>query len=182
MFFYTCKSFYGISFHPIIQERVCFEIFMMTSSNGNISALLVICAGNSPVPGEFPAHRPVTRSFDVFFDLCPNKRLSKQWWSWWFEAPSSPLLRHCNVHRARQWYCRALYKIAIRLDNWNGHYRMRSREIWVYDEFWADIPYCTLRHADASSAELGRNGIIKKIEPYVLFQIWQLPHSGHIWV
>ena len=38
------------------------------------SALLVICAGNSPVTGEFPAQRPVTRSFDVFFDL----RLSKQ--------------------------------------------------------------------------------------------------------
>ena len=40
------------------------------------SALLAICAGNSPVPGEFPAPRPVTRSFDVFFDLCLNKRLS----------------------------------------------------------------------------------------------------------
>ena len=33
------------------------------------SALLAICAGNSPAPGEFPAQRPVTRSFDVFFDL-----------------------------------------------------------------------------------------------------------------
>ena len=33
------------------------------------SALLAICAGNSPVPGEFPAQRPLTRSFDVFFDL-----------------------------------------------------------------------------------------------------------------
>ena len=32
------------------------------------SALLAICAGNSPVPGEFPAQRPVTWSFDVFFD------------------------------------------------------------------------------------------------------------------
>ena len=41
------------------------------------SALLAICTGNSPVPGEFPAQRPVTRSFDVFFDLRPNKRLSK---------------------------------------------------------------------------------------------------------
>ena len=29
-----------------------------------------ICAGNSPATGEFPAQRPVTRSFDVFFDLC----------------------------------------------------------------------------------------------------------------
>ena len=33
------------------------------------SVLLAICAGNSPVSGEFPAQRPVTRSFDVFFDL-----------------------------------------------------------------------------------------------------------------
>ena len=43
--------------------------------------------------GEFPAQRPVTRSFDVFFDLRPNKRLSKQPWGWW-------LIRHrghCDV-------------------------------------------------------------------------------------
>ena len=61
------------------------------------SALLAICAGNSRVPGEFPAQRPVTRSFDVFFDLHPNKRLSKQWWGWWFETLSCPLWRHRNV-------------------------------------------------------------------------------------
>ena len=42
------------------------------------SALLAICAGNSLVTGEFPAQRPVTQSFDVFFDLRLNKRLSKQ--------------------------------------------------------------------------------------------------------
>ena len=34
------------------------------------SALLAICAGNSPDSAEFPAHSPVTRSFAVFFDLC----------------------------------------------------------------------------------------------------------------
>ena len=60
------------------------------------SVLLAICAGNSPVPGEFPAQRPVTPSFVVFFDLRPNKRLSKQSWGWWFEAPSHPLWRHPN--------------------------------------------------------------------------------------
>ena len=42
------------------------------------SALLVLCAGNSLVTGEFPTQRPVTRSFDVFVDLCANKRFSKQ--------------------------------------------------------------------------------------------------------
>ena len=46
---------------------------------------------------EFPAQRPVTRSFDVFFDLRLNKRLSKQSWCWWFETLSCPLWRHCNV-------------------------------------------------------------------------------------
>ena len=61
------------------------------------SALLAICAGNSPVPGEFPAQRPVTHSFDVFFDLRLNKRLSKQSWGWWFETLSRPLWRHRNV-------------------------------------------------------------------------------------
>ena len=61
------------------------------------SALLAICAGNSPVPGEFPTQRPVTRSFDAYFDLRPNKRLSKQWWGWWFETQSCPLWRHRNV-------------------------------------------------------------------------------------
>ena len=70
---------------------------MMTSSNGTFSALLAICAGNSPVPGEFPTQRPVTRSFDLFFDLRLNKRLSKQSWGWWFETLSCPLWRHRNV-------------------------------------------------------------------------------------
>ena len=41
---------------------------------------MTICAGNSPLTGEFPAQRPVTRSFDIFFDLRLNKRLSKQPW------------------------------------------------------------------------------------------------------
>ena len=40
------------------------------------SALLAICAGISPVTIEFPAQRPATQSFDVFFDLHPNKRLT----------------------------------------------------------------------------------------------------------
>ena len=60
------------------------------------STLLAICAGNSPVSGEFPAQRPVTRTFDVFFDLRLNRRLNKQWWGWWFETPLCSLWRHRN--------------------------------------------------------------------------------------
>ena len=44
------------------------------------SALLAICAGNSPVTDEVLAQRPVTRSFDVFFDLCySNANYTLQW-------------------------------------------------------------------------------------------------------
>ena len=61
------------------------------------SVLLATCAGNSAVPGEFPAQRPVTRSFDIFFDLHLIKRLSKQLRGWWFETLLRPLWCHSNV-------------------------------------------------------------------------------------
>ena len=47
-------------------------------------------------PGEFPTQRAMTRSFDAFFNLRLNKRLSKQPWGWWFEMLSRPLWRQCN--------------------------------------------------------------------------------------
>ena len=70
--------------------------YMMTSSNGNIFRLTGRLCGEFTGPGEFSAQRPVTRSFDVFFDLRLNKRLSKQPWGWWFETPSWSLWRQCN--------------------------------------------------------------------------------------
>ena len=66
--------------------------------------------GNSPVPGEFPAQRPVTRSFGVFFDLHLNKRLRKQSWGWWFEMLSRPLWRHCSDFP--QWLQQLVMKIS----------------------------------------------------------------------
>ena len=72
---------------------------MMTSSNGNIFRVTGPLCGEFTGPGEFPTQRPVTRSFDVFFDLRMNKRLSKQPWGWWFETPSWSLWRHSNA-----WY------------------------------------------------------------------------------
>ena len=76
-------------------------VLMMESSQmETFSAILVLCAGNSPVTGEFPTQRPVTRSFDVFFDLRLNKPLSKKSPGWWFETTSCSLWRHCNVDSA----------------------------------------------------------------------------------
>ena len=64
------------------------------------SALLAICAGNSAVSSEFPAQRPVTRGFGVFFDLRLNKRLSKQSPGWWLETLSCSLWRQSNDGQA----------------------------------------------------------------------------------
>ena len=64
---------------------------MMTSSNGNIFRVTGPLCGNSPVPSEFPPQRPLTRRFNVFFDLRLNKWLSKQLWGWWFETLPCPL-------------------------------------------------------------------------------------------
>ena len=60
------------------------------------SVLLAFCVGNSLVIGEIPAQRPVTRSFDVFFDLCLKQHLRKQWRCWWFEKSLCSLWHHCN--------------------------------------------------------------------------------------
>ena len=74
---------YVDSFSLLALSRL-YRQFMMTSSNGSIFRV------TGHLCGEFPAQRPVTRSFDVFFDLSLNKRLREQWGSWWFETPSCP--------------------------------------------------------------------------------------------
>ena len=77
--------------HKILQCAI------LTSSNGNIFRVTGPLCGEFTGPGEFHTQRPVTRSFDVFFDLRLNKRLSKQPWGWWFETPSWSLWRQCNA-------------------------------------------------------------------------------------
>ena len=57
----------------VLLKKVMIHAFtehsMMTSSNGNIFRVTGPLCGEFTGPGEFPAQRPVTRSFDVFFDL-----------------------------------------------------------------------------------------------------------------
>ena len=82
-------SYWKEAYTPLIPINI-----MMTPSNGNIFRV------TGPLCGEFTGHRsqrPVTRNFDVFFDLHLNKRLSKQSQGWWFEMPSCPLWRHSNM-------------------------------------------------------------------------------------
>ena len=85
----------GCHFVQGVNELIQNTRLMMTSSNGNIFRVTGLLCGE--FTGEFPTQRPVTRSFDVFFDLRMNKSLSKQSWGWWSETPSSSLWRHRNA-------------------------------------------------------------------------------------
>ena len=108
------------------------------------------------VPGEFPAQRPVTRSFDVFFDLRLNKRLSEQSWGWWFETLPRPLWRHSNdlvviasngmahticrvpFSRMTTWHGKlfvlmALYVMGIHQSPLDSHHKVRvMKSLYIY--------------------------------------------------
>ena len=106
------------------------------------SALLAICAGNSPVPGEFPTQRPVTRSFDVFFDLRLNKQLNKQSCGWWFETPSGSLWRQRNV-KLRTGSGPVYWRIVVRVHFFSGFLCRRHRTLTIFVElFWWNVNTC----------------------------------------
>ena len=89
--FRTCRDRnYTVDISEIFQIEVMWWRHQMET----FSALLALCAGDSPgSPVNLTSQRPVTLSFDVFFD----KLLSKQSWGWWSETPSRSLWRHCSA-------------------------------------------------------------------------------------
>ena len=106
---FTWPSLHGTRIIPGVTTGL--EVIMMTSSNGKIFRVTGPLCGEFTGPGEFPAQRPVMRSFDVFFDLSLNKRLSKQPWGWWFETPVWSLWRHRNdLHYVTPYYHHTLRK------------------------------------------------------------------------
>ena len=115
------------------------------------SASLALCAGNSPLPGEFLSQRPVTRSFDVFFDLCLHKRLSKQSWSCWFATPSWTIWRHGNgfkdfLRAQNVYHPLAKYRIFHR-------YAHGFVVLWSYHKFlWVHEIHLTISDMIASLA------------------------------
>ena len=104
-FLISCRPFWKMpSAKNCLRSQIIHKIIEATETRWrhqmeSFPALRVICAGNSPVSSQFPAQRPVTRSFDVFFGLLLNKLLSKQWWGWWFEMPSRSLWHYCNEQK-----------------------------------------------------------------------------------
>ena len=66
------------------------RLFRRRSKNTSKLGVTGFCAGNSPVTGEFPAQRPVTRSFDVFFDCA--------WINGWVNNREAGDLRRHRAH------------------------------------------------------------------------------------
>ena len=102
------------------------------------SALLALWDGNPPITGGFPSQRPVTRSFDVFFELRLNKRFSKQSRRRWFETPSRSLWRHSNdsdgmpISFSQHGSCRCHGAYEDLLGNHHAEIMMRLVSITMY--------------------------------------------------
>ena len=79
----------AISFHSQL-------MFSYQTTSCKMVVLLALCKGKPPITGGFPSQRPVTQSFDIFFDRRLNKWLNKQSRRQLFETLSRLLLRHFN--------------------------------------------------------------------------------------
>ena len=104
--------------------------FMMTPSNGEFSALPAICAGNSPVTGEFSSQMPVTLSFDIFFDLRLKKTSANH-------RDAGDLRRHrahCDVTVMSSREC-------ARITSWNSN--MAQSYWYIYWSLWGKESYIT---------------------------------------
>ena len=105
-------------------------------------ALLALCRGNSPVTGEFPSQRPVTRSFDVFFALRMDKPFNKPSRRRWVETPFHSLWSHCYVNVCPQCHVR-------HINNWwhAAHMKLFRQVVRIHCEFLKEWVVWPLYHA-----------------------------------
>ena len=94
----------------------------MASWNGNIFRVTGLLWGEFTGHQWIPLTRPVTGSFDVFFDLCLNKRLSKQLRRRCFETPLHPTWRHCNGKKMILPPVNAIVRADIPLQNYSTQF------------------------------------------------------------
>ena len=90
--------------HPTTKQQPCIHFLGSPVGAGNDDVIkwkyfprCWLFVRGPPVTDGFPSQRPVTRSFDVFFNLRLNKRFSKESRRPWFETSSPSLWHHCNA-------------------------------------------------------------------------------------
>ena len=118
----------GLLFRQISDNRKFNN--MMTPLNGKIFRITSSLWGNPLVTSGFPSWRPVTRIFDVFFDLHLNKQLSKHSRCRWFEILLCSLWHHRNEMCTH--FCYALFKVFRSVQ---GEYIMLNT-LWPSDAIW----------------------------------------------
>ena len=105
------------------------------------TALLALCAGNSPVTGEFPLQRPVTRSIDVSVDLRLNKQLNKQSGDW------RRHLAHYDVTNSRvTWVCQGISESEILQRNGSHPTFLHTLSVWLWAIRHNIMTYCYGHH------------------------------------
>ena len=142
------------------------------------SVLLAFCAGNSPVRGEFPSQRPVTRSFDVFFDLCLNKHVSKQSWGWWSETLSSSLWRQCNVHLITYVFLEVLIGVEFFMCQWHlSSLQWHHIEHNGISNHWHfhSLFNCWFRHRSKKTSKLRVTGLLWGIHQWPVIFLHKRP-------
>ena len=97
-FSFSPSNFLQLTLQFLMCHVICYnELPWWRYQMETFAALLALCEVNPPVTNEFPSQMPVTRNFDVFFDLHLNKRISKHSRRRWFQLPSRSLWHHRNA-------------------------------------------------------------------------------------
>ena len=144
-----------------------------------ISALLALCAGNSPVTVNSPHKGQWRGTFDVFFDLHLNKRLRKQSWGRRFGTQSRPLWRHCNEFHWRLFH---MVPLTIR-HHWldKGLTPSWRQAIMATNDGLKHI--CVIRPLWVHNMMMSSNANISRYWPFVREIHWSpvdSPHTGQL--
>ena len=116
---YTARNMSDSAVYPTIYAHHYIDATLKLRRSWWRHQMEIIFRVTGPLWGKFFGHwwiphkRPVTRSFDVLFDLRRTKRLSKQSGRLWFETPSRSLWRHCNTQITCRWIVCSIACLAI---------------------------------------------------------------------
>ena len=152
------------------------------------SALLALCEGNPLATGGFPSQRPVTPSFDAFFDPCLKKQLSKQSRHRWFESLSGSL-SHITVMEACKFKLIFLYENICLLIQIGSPWKKKLIQTFRGWSFNVPRELGLWLTADALDPHVVRSSeamvLVSKREDFLLpvpSQCWEMIENANMWL